>query len=160
MGCRGRWRPHYEGFGGLGHASCKIIGRSALVGGWQGRPQISEEEKGFPAEFYQHYWDVIKSDLLKRLGCLHDGHLDLFRLNFRDIILLPKIINAERIQQCRPIYLLNVSFKIFTKSAILRLNLVADPVVRPTQTTFMRGRNILDGVAILHETVDTCQTYL
>ena len=37
--------------------------------------------------------------------------------------------------------------------ATLRLNSVADHVVRPSQTAFMQGRNILDGVAILHETV-------
>jgi hypothetical protein len=30
---------------------------------------------------------------------------------------------------------------------------VADHVVRPTQMTFMQGRNILDGVVILYETV-------
>jgi hypothetical protein len=49
--------------------------------------------------------------------------------------------------------LLNVSFKIFTKVATIRLNTVADHVVRPSHTAFMQGRNILDGVAILHETV-------
>ena len=37
--------------------------------------------------------------------------------------------------------------------ATVRLNSVADHVVRPTQTTFMQGRNILDCVVILHETV-------
>ena len=84
---------------------------------------------------------------------LHDGQLELFRLNFGEIILLPKIKDAERIQQYRPICLLNVSFKIFTKVATIRLNTVADHVVRPTQTAFMQGRNILDGVVILHETV-------
>jgi hypothetical protein len=30
---------------------------------------------------------------------------------------------------------------------------VADHVIRPSQTAFMQGRNILDGVVILHETV-------
>ena len=30
---------------------------------------------------------------------------------------------------------------------------MADLVVCPSQTTFMQGRNILDGVAVLHETV-------
>ena len=30
---------------------------------------------------------------------------------------------------------------------------MADHVVRPTQTAFMQGRNILDGVVILYETV-------
>ena len=108
---------------------------------------------GFPAEFYQNFWDVIKSDLLNMFASLHAGQLELFRLNFGEIILLPKIKNAERIQQFRPICLLNVSFKIFTKVATIRLNSVADHVVRPSQTAFMQGRNILDGVAILHETV-------
>jgi hypothetical protein len=84
---------------------------------------------------------------------LHAGKLELFRLNFGEIILLPKIKEAERIQQYRPICLLNVSFKNFTKVATIRLNTVVDHVVRPSQTAFMQGKNILDGVAILHETV-------
>ena len=108
---------------------------------------------GFPAEFYQNFWEIVKSDLLELFGALHSRQLEIFRLNFGEIILLPKVNEAERIQQYRPICLLNVSFKIFTKTAMIRLNSVADHVVRPTQTAFMQGRNILDGVVILHETV-------
>jgi hypothetical protein len=37
--------------------------------------------------------------------------------------------------------------------ATIRLNTVADHVIRPSQTAFMQGRNILDGVVVLHETV-------
>jgi hypothetical protein len=84
---------------------------------------------------------------------LHAGQLELFRLNFGEIILLPKVNEADRIQQYRPICLLNVSFKIFTKVATIRLNTVADVLVRPSQTACMQGRNILDGVVTLHETV-------
>ena len=98
---------------------------------------------GFPAEFYQNFSDIIKSDLLELFNCLHVDQLDLFRLNFGEIVLLPKIKEAERIQQYRPICLLNVSFKIFTKVATNRLNPIADHVVRPSQTAFMQGRNIL-----------------
>jgi hypothetical protein len=77
----------------------------------------------------------------------------LFRLNFGEIVLLPKVNVAERIQQYRPICLLNVSFKKITKVATLRLNMGADHVVRLSQTAFMQGRNILDGVVTLYETV-------
>ena len=108
---------------------------------------------GFPAEFYQFFWDMLKSDLVQLFNELHAHRLDISRLNFGEIILLPKIKDANRIQQYRPICLLNVSFKIFTKVATNRLNGVADHVVKPTQTAFMQGRNILDGVAVLHETV-------
>ena len=58
---------------------------------------------GFPAEFYQNFWEVIKHDLLLLFGCLHVGQLELFRLNFGEIILIPKVNEAERIQQYRPI---------------------------------------------------------
>jgi hypothetical protein len=60
---------------------------------------------------------------------LHTGQLELFRLNFGEIILLPKGNEAGRIQQYRPICLLNVSFKIFSKVATIRLNTVAKHVV-------------------------------
>jgi hypothetical protein len=34
-----------------------------------------------------------------------------------------------------------------------RVTLVAESVVQPTQTAFMPGRHILEGVVILHETI-------
>ena len=108
---------------------------------------------GFPAEFYQQFWDVIKGDLMCMFHDLHKGDIPLFSLNFGVITLLPKINDATRIQQFRPICLLNVSFKIFTKVATLRINSVADHIISPTQTAFMRGRNVLEGVVILHETI-------
>jgi hypothetical protein len=52
---------------------------------------------GFPTEFYQTFWDTIKGDLLELFGFLHAGQLELFRLNFGEIILLPKVNEAERI---------------------------------------------------------------
>jgi hypothetical protein len=52
---------------------------------------------GFPAEFYQHFWDVIKSNLLALFADLHARKLELFRLNFGEIILLPKINEEERV---------------------------------------------------------------
>jgi hypothetical protein len=79
---------------------------------------------GFPAEFYQNFWELIKVELLELFTFLHAGQLELFCLNFGEIILLPKIKEAERIQQYRPICLLNVSFKIFTKVATIRLEIV------------------------------------
>jgi hypothetical protein len=108
---------------------------------------------GFPAEFYQKFWEIIKGDIMLMFNDLFHGNLPLFSLNFGVITLIPKLQEVNVIQQYRPICLLNVSFKIFTKVATNRLNMVADKVISPTQTAFMRGRNILEGVVILHETV-------
>jgi hypothetical protein len=70
---------------------------------------------GFPAEFYQVLWGVVKDDLMQMFSSFQDGNLPLFHLNYGTIILLPKKENVIQIQQYRPICLLNVSFKIFTK---------------------------------------------
>jgi len=88
----------------------------------------------------------------------HKEELNLYSLNFGIITLIPKIHEATKIQQYRPICVLNVSFKIFTKVGTIRLNKVAQTVVSPTQTAFMPGRNIMEGVVILHETIHELHT--
>ena len=97
----------------------------------------------FPDEFYHKFWNTIKGDLMQMFHDLYAGDLLLFSLNFGVITLIPKVQEANVIQQYRPIYLLNTSFKIFTKVATNRLNSMADHVISPTQTALMRGRNIL-----------------
>ena len=70
---------------------------------------------GFPAEFYQKCWPIIKNDLMDMFKQLQLNELPLYKLNFGVITLLPKKEEAVQIQQYRPICLLNVSFKFFTK---------------------------------------------
>uniref|UniRef100_A0A8I7B6E0 Reverse transcriptase domain-containing protein n=1 Tax=Hordeum vulgare subsp. vulgare TaxID=112509 RepID=A0A8I7B6E0_HORVV len=81
---------------------------------------------------------------------LFNGQLQLFHLNFGTITLLPKKEGALRIEQFRPICLLNVSFNFFTKIGTNRLSQISHAVVQPNQTAF---RNILEGVVVLHETL-------
>ncbi|WVZ96211.1 hypothetical protein U9M48_041878, partial [Paspalum notatum var. saurae] len=96
---------------------------------------------GFPPEFYQVFWNVIKRELA------------LNRLNFGNIILIPKVGDATKIQQYRPICLLNVSFKIFTKVATNRISKVTHNIISPSQTAFLPRRNIMEGAVVLHETL-------
>ena len=108
---------------------------------------------GFPAEFYQKFWGIIKADLMAMFAQLRAGNLPIFKLNFGIITLLPKKEDASKIEQYRHICLLNVSFKIFTKVGTNRVTSIASRVVRPTQTAFIPGRNILEGFVVLHETI-------
>jgi hypothetical protein len=108
---------------------------------------------GFPAEFYKQFWETIKHDLMNLFMLLHQGDLHLYKLNFGVITLLPKKEDAVQIQQYRPICLLNVSFKIFTKVGTNRITGIAHKVIKPSQTAFMPGRHILEGVVVLHETI-------
>ena len=71
---------------------------------------------GFPVEFYQVFWNVIKDDLMALFSDFHREDLNLYSLNFGIITLIPKIQDATKIQQYRPICVLNVSFKFFYQS--------------------------------------------
>ena len=67
------------------------------------------------------------------------------------ITLLPKLVDACKIQQFKPICLLNCLYKWITKVLSLRLDSVADTLILFTQSAFMEGRNIMNGVLALHE---------
>jgi hypothetical protein len=45
---------------------------------------------GFPTEFYQSSWEVIKIDLMCLFVAFQHGDLPLFHLNYGTIVLLPK----------------------------------------------------------------------
>jgi hypothetical protein len=51
----------------------------------------------------------------------HEDKLDLFRLNFAMITLIPKENEARSMRKFRPISLLNCSFNFFTKVLTNRL---------------------------------------
>ena len=95
----------------------------------------------------------IKGDLMAMFSEFHKGELPLYNLNFGTIILLPKCKEAIKIQQYRPICLLNISFKFFTKVATNRISMVAQKIISHTQTAFLLGRNIIEGVIVLHKTI-------
>lgn len=84
---------------------------------------------------------------------LQSGELDIKRLNYGVITLIPKVKEANSIRQYRPICLLNVDFKGFTKTLNNRLVPLAKEVIGTDQTGFIKGRNILEGVVILHEVI-------
>jgi len=50
--------------------------------------------------FYQHFWDVIKADLIALFQAFYDGKLNIFRLNFvvLALILEKKILPVEKIK--------------------------------------------------------------
>lgn len=88
----------------------------------------------------------------------HEGNLDMQQLNFGVITLIHKIKEASNIKQYRPICLLNVDFKIFTKVLTNSLATVAKGLIGGNQTGFLKNRNILEGVVILHEVVHELKT--
>jgi hypothetical protein len=94
--------------------------------------------------FYQKFWDVIKDDLMVLLKGLQKGSLDLFRINFATLTLIPKVENAFGMKNFRPISLLNCSFKIFGRMLTSMLEKICERLVAQEQSAFIRGRYILE----------------
>jgi hypothetical protein len=108
---------------------------------------------GFSDQFYKTFWPKVRELVKEMLEDMVAGRLNLGRLNYGVIILIPKIKDANTMRQYRLICLLNVIFKIITKVLTNRLMLVADKVIHSTQTAFIPGRNIYEGVVVLEEVI-------
>lgn len=76
----------------------------------------------------------MKDDLLAMFRDLQPGSLDLYRLNFAMITLIPKEADARTTQKFRPISLLNYSFKIFSKVFTNRLTRIIARLIYLSQT--------------------------
>jgi hypothetical protein len=81
------------------------------------------------------------------------GEVNLARLNFARINLIPKEEGVNSLKKFRPISLINCSFKIFAKALNNRLERICDRLLAPNQTAFVRGGGgyILESVVSAHE---------
>jgi hypothetical protein len=82
---------------------------------------------------------------------MYDHKIDLTRINYGIITLIPKGDDADRIQKFTPICLLQVMFKIFNKTLTVRGAPVMEKLLSQCQTAFIKGRYITDGVMLLQE---------
>jgi hypothetical protein len=106
---------------------------------------------GFPAEFFQNFWELIHMDIWNLFKDFYDGDLDIERLNYGMVTLLPKVDNAVDMKNFRPICLLNVCSKIITKVLNSRLASCITKVISDSHYGFIKGRYIMDGVISLNE---------
>ena len=82
-----------------------------------------------PIEFYQYCSNANKGDIMDLFFECHQDLLNVSRQNYRIITLLPKVQEAEKIQQSRHIYLLSCIYKLITKFLTLRPEKVANKLI-------------------------------
>ena len=82
-----------------------------------------------------------------------NNNLNMTRLNYVMLTLIPKEENASEIRKFRPIALINCSFKIFSKALNNRLTRIIDRLISPNQTAFIKGRYILESIVAAHEII-------
>lgn len=106
---------------------------------------------GLPVKFFQAFWDVIKHEVMALFEEFYVGSIDLHRLNYGIITLIPKVTGASDIHQFRPIMVINVIFRLLAKGFANRVTPLADRITHPDKSAFIRGWYILDRVLVFHE---------
>jgi hypothetical protein len=69
------------------------------------------------------------------------------------IVLIPKEDEAKTLKKFKPISLINCSFKVFAKALNSSLEKNCNRLLAPNQTTFVKGRYILESVASAHKII-------
>jgi hypothetical protein len=120
----------------------------------QTKTETAPRPDGLPVAFFKSFWNLVRPLILGILNDFTLGRVDISRLNFGILSLLPKVPAADSIKLFRPIALINVVFKFITKAFAIRLAPIAHRTISMAQTVFIKGRCLLDGALALHEIID------
>eukprot|EP00253_Pinus_taeda_P022852 PITA_22852 len=116
-------------------------------------PDKAPGPDGFTIHFYKTCWDIIKGDLIKMIK----GFMKKAKVgggtNSTYLALIPKETNPETFARFRPISLCNASYKIIAKLLATRMKPLRNKLISSNQGGFVEGRNILDNVIQVHETI-------
>lgn len=110
---------------------------------------------GFNFRFIKESWEVIKEDVFKIFdefwasGKLPKGS------NVAFIALIAKIETPMGLKDYRPISMVGCIYKMISKLLARRLQSVMHSVIGPHQSSFIAGRQILDGALIAGEIIDS-----
>jgi mannosylglycoprotein endo-beta-mannosidase len=115
------------------------------------KPNSASGPDGLPVLFFKFFWGTLKGVILQLLNDFILGRVDIAHLNFGIISLIPKVKGADSIKQFWPIALINVIFKFVAKAYAIRLAPLAHRTIDRSQTTFIKGRCLHEGVLALHE---------
>ncbi|KAJ9546404.1 hypothetical protein OSB04_018947 [Centaurea solstitialis] len=111
------------------------------------------ESDGFSSKFFKAAWPIVGKDVQIAVhNFFYSGRLTK-EINHTLLCFIPKIPNATRVSDFRPISCCTVLYKIISKIICDRIKPYLGGIVSPTQSAFIPGRRISDNILMAHELV-------
>ena len=109
---------------------------------------------GISFGFIKQFWPDMKDDFMRFLTKFHQNAKLTKGINSTFIALIPKEDSPQRLNDFRPISLVSCMYKFLAKVLANRLRVVIGSVVSDSQSAFVKGKQILDGILVANEVVD------
>ena len=111
-------------------------------------------------KFIKEFWDILKTNVLRFMDEFHANGVFPKGSNASFLTLIPKVHDAQGLNEYRPISLIGCIYKIVTKLLSRRLKKVLPSIIDERRTAFMEGRYMLHNVVIANEVVDEAKRIL
>ena len=123
------------------------------------KPNKSPGCDGLTSEFYQTFWNEIGPKLVATLNtCRQTGHLSQSQRRGVITLLEKRGKDPSKIKNWRPVSLLNVDYKILTKTLARRMANVLPQIIHNDQSGFLKGRYIGEGVRFIEDLIESYDT--
>ncbi|KAJ9540805.1 hypothetical protein OSB04_027311 [Centaurea solstitialis] len=108
---------------------------------------------GYTSKFFKSAWDIVGNDLQVAVhNFFYSGRM-LKEINHTLLCFIPKVPNASRVTDFRPISCCNVLYKVISKVIAERMKPYLSQLIGPEQSAFIPGRRISDNILMAHELV-------
>lgn len=108
---------------------------------------------GYPAEFFITCSTVLGPEICCAVLEFFSSGTLLKQWNATSLVLIPKIQNASRVTDFRPISCLNTIYKVISKLLATRLKSILHLVINHSQSAFLSGRQLSENVLLASEIV-------
>ena len=114
---------------------------------------------GLTSEFYRYFWNAVSKYMVDSFNYgLQHGSLSISQRQGIISLIPKKNKNAEYLTNWRPVLLLNVDYKIATKTISLRLEKVLPSIIYPCQSGYVKGRFIGESIRLIADTMNFTKT--
>jgi len=109
--------------------------------------------------FIKEFWLDMREELMHYVSDFHRNGKLLKGINSTFITLIPKKDVPQSLNDFRPISLVGSLYKVLAKLLANRLKSVIGSVISDSQSAFVQGRQILDGILVASEVVDEAKKF-